>query len=80
MACENSTDWQTAARSYLDRLGLAEYREQRAAWLKRRRSAKTFRYSPTDYHLTLCYLLGQNDEEGFKAFKLETGYASSLKC
>ena len=66
-------NWQGAARSYLDRLGLAEYQAQRAAAKKRK-----FRYCPTQYHRDLVYLLGKNDEEGFKARKMLEGYGSKL--
>ena len=36
------------------------------------------RYCPSDYVNDLVKLLGQNDEEGFKARKMLEGYASEL--
>lgn len=66
-------DWNVAARRYLERLGQAEYQVQRKAT-----RAKTFRYSPSDYHRDLIDLLNRNDEHGFKALKMLQGYASAL--
>jgi len=67
-------EWHTGAQLYLARLGFSEW----TAWRKRRNRKKTDRFSPSEYHRTLVDLLGRNDEKGFKAYKLETGYASEL--
>lgn len=67
-------EWHIAARSYLDRLGAAEYAAQKAAWKKRR----GFRFFPSEFHSRLIQCLNKNDEEGFKALKLTEGYASAV--
>jgi hypothetical protein len=72
------TTWQTAAQAYLERLAYREYLAGRAAHVKRGRKTHTYRHAPSDYHRTLVTLLGANDEEGFKAFKMLQGYASAL--
>lgn len=66
-------DWHTAAKQYLERLGLAEYR----AFLARKRR-KRDRFSPSDYHRELIGYLNRNDENGFKTLKMLEGYASVL--
>ena len=71
-------EWQTGAQEYLARLGAAEYAAQREAHAKKRRSPKTLRFSPSQYMCDLVELLGNNDEEGFKALKMLQGYASSV--
>lgn len=71
-------NWHNAAKQYLERLGLGEYEEQLAQHVKARRSKNTFRYCPTDYHSQLIELLGQDDEEEFKALKMLQGYASGI--
>jgi hypothetical protein len=73
-----NTDWQTAAQAYLARLGLAEYRAGIAAHTRAGRRATTYRHNPSEYHRHLVTLLGRNAEEGFKALKLEQGYASAI--
>jgi hypothetical protein len=74
-----STEWQTAAQAYLQRLGAAEYKQQIAYWKKSHKSTCNFRFSPSAYLCEMCDLLGQNDEEAFKARKMLEGYASALK-
>lgn len=75
---DKSTEWQVSAQLYLKRLTSAEYAASREDWLKRRRSSTTFRYRPSEYVERLVRLLGENDEEGFKAVKGLEGYASKL--
>ena len=72
-------NWHKHAKSYLDRLAQAEYKAQKAQHLKARRSVKTFRYGPTDYHRDLVDYLTNDNEEAFKALKMLQGYASALK-
>jgi hypothetical protein len=68
----------TAIQAYLTRLGLAEYQAGMAQHIKRGRKAKTYRHNPSQYHRDLVEALGRDDEEAFKALKLEQGYASDL--
>ena len=72
-------NWQSPAKAYLDRLAQAEYKAQKAQHLKARRSLKTFRYRPTDYHRDLIEHLEADNEEAFKSLKMLQGYASEVK-
>jgi hypothetical protein len=69
-----NTGWQTAAQDYLARLCNAEWLAQGAPVPTKRRPLN--RYCPSQYANDLVRLLGQNDEEGFKALKMLEGYAS----
>ncbi len=71
----DSTEWHTAAKTYLARLCAAEHAAQRAAHKK---AAKSYRYHPSAYVSELIECLNHNDEEGFKARKMLEGYASKL--
>jgi len=64
-----------AMKSYLERLGAAEYKVHAAAKKKNRKLGK---YIPSEYHNRLVELLAKCDEYGFKALKLEQGYASAV--
>lgn len=66
-------DWQDSAQRYLARLGAAEYDAFRAT-----RRMKSQRFAPSGYHRALVDLLGQNDEEGFKATKAGHGATGAL--
>lgn len=68
-------DWASSAQDYLRRLGQAEYRAFRASKAGKKKNA---RYSPTEYHVDLCRLLGQNKEEEFKNLKALQGRYSAL--
>ena len=70
--------WYTAAQAYLARLGMSEYEAAMRAHVKAGRKAKTYKHNPSAYHRELVRLLGANDENGFKALKMEQGYASKL--
>lgn len=64
-----------ALRGYLERLGAAEY----AAFKQTKEGKKkNARYQPTEYHAELVRLLGEGDEEGFKALKALQGPHSAL--
>jgi hypothetical protein len=73
------TAWQVTARRYLERLGAAEYAQQKAQWLKRGRKATTLRYTPSHYNRDLITCLNTNDEERFKALKGLKGQRSALQ-
>jgi hypothetical protein len=73
-------NWAAPAQSYLARLGLAEYSAGMREHIKRGGRPSTYRYQPTEYHAHLCRLLGADDEHGFKALKLLSGYSSKLEC
>ena len=74
-----SREWQSAAQSYLRRLGMLEYQSGLAYHVKtRRRSPNTYHHNPSQYHRDLVALLGNNYENGFKALKVEQGYVSIL--
>ena len=73
----DSTDWQSAAQAYANRVGAAEYEQQVKAHLKARRSRLSFRFAPSDYLRGLCADLGRNDEESFKARKMNEGRGSA---
>lgn len=70
--------WHRAAQSYLERLATAEYMAARAVHVRAGRAASTYRYSPSEYHRELVGLLGKDDEHGFKALKMEQGYACAI--
>lgn len=65
--------WDIEARSYLQRLGAAEYAEHMAS-----KSRKKLKYRPTEYHSTLIEFLNKGDEEAFKAEKMLRGAHSAL--
>ena len=67
--------WHTPAKEYIARVCAAEYTQQRAAWKK---SARTFRFSPSQYAREMIVCLNTNDEHRFKAMKMLEGYASSI--
>lgn len=73
-----SYDWWCAGQDYLRRLCQVEYASQMREHVRRKRSKNTFRYNPSEYVRELVEFLGKNDEEGFKALKLEQGYTSHL--
>ena len=77
--CEKCNSWHIHAKRYLNRLGYSEYKEQLSQHLKKGRKKSTFRYCPSEYHSTLIEYLSEDNERGFKATKLEIGYASVLK-
>ena len=65
-----STDWWSAGQRWLEQQALREADAQRRSWVKSGRSAKTFRYTPPDWHRDAIEALGRNDEETFKAIRL----------
>jgi hypothetical protein len=71
-----STEWQTAAQAYLQRVGAAEYAAQSAAATKARRKMK--RFVPSSYLTDMCGIVGRNDEESFKARKMRDGRRSFI--
>lgn len=74
----NPASWWSAGQSWLEREALKEAGAQRRAHLKAGRSASTFRYSPPEWQRRAVDMLGRNDEEGFKALKLnESMYRSN---
>lgn len=74
----NPASWWSAGQSWLEREALKEAGAQRRAHLKAGRSASTFRYSPPEWQRRAVDMLGRNDEEGFKALKLnESLYRSN---
>jgi hypothetical protein len=74
----SDTQWQVAAQAYLAKLAQAEYRAGIWAHTRAGRKDRTYRHCPSDYHRSLVAVLGQNDEEAFKAIKGLQGYASIL--
>ena len=76
MAEYDDTAWQTAAKQYLERLGLAEWAAQGKPIPTKRRPTR--QYCPSDYHRELISYLSDNDEEAFKGRKMLSGYASAL--
>jgi len=68
---EGKTDWWTAGNQWLIKKATEMYRVQLAGHLKKRRSPRTFRYSPPDWQIDAMEALGKNDEEWFKAIKLK---------
>jgi hypothetical protein len=66
-----STEWWSAGQRWLERQASKEAESQKRAWVKGGRSAKTFRYNPPDWHRDAVAALGRNDEETFKAIKLD---------
>lgn len=72
----SNTAWQTEAQSYLQRLCHAEWLAQGSPVPKKRSRAR--RYCPSEYANDLVRMLGENDEEAFKARKMLEGYASEL--
>ena len=73
----NTTDtpaWYRKATQYIEAYAFASYQAQLAAWTKRRRSPKTFRFAPDTFHLRFIEALGIPDdvrcEETLKALML----------
>jgi len=66
-----SSDWWSAGQRWLEREASKETASQKRDWVKRGRSAKTFRYNPPEWHRDAVAALGRNAEETFKAIKLE---------
>ena len=66
-----SSDWWSAGQRWLEQEASKEAASQKRDWVKRGRSAKTFRYNPPEWHRDAVEALGQNAEETFKAIKLE---------
>ena len=75
---QHRLDWQAPAQFYLQRLAEAEFRAGVSAHKKRGLRPSTYRHNPSQYHRDLVELLGRNDEEGFKALKMLSGYASEV--
>lgn len=73
----DETHWHTAAQAYLARLGRAEWIAQGKPVPTRRSPHR--RFCPSDYMRALISCLDRNDEEAFKAIKIEQGYASALR-
>jgi hypothetical protein len=69
-------EWQTSAQAYLTRLCHGEWVAQGKPIPNKHNRNR--RYCPSDYVNRLVKLLGQNDEEGFKALKMLEGYASVI--
>ena len=67
---EGARNWWAPGNEWLIKKATAEYRAQLASHLKKRRSKKTFRYSPPDWQQDAIEALGKNDEEWFKGIKL----------
>jgi hypothetical protein len=65
-----SSDWWSGGQRWLEREAEKMAASQKRTWVKRGRSAKTFRYDPPDWHRDAVAALGRNDEETFKAIKL----------
>jgi hypothetical protein len=72
----DSLAWHSAAKRYLERLGLAEWHAQNRPMGGRHRYSRQF--YPSAYHSALIECLNRNDEEGFKALKARVGYAEAL--
>ncbi len=64
-------DWWSAGQRWLEQEALKEAAAQKRAWVKKGRSAQNFRYDPPQWHRDAVAALGRNDEETFKAIKLE---------
>lgn len=73
-----SLEWHSAAKRYLERLGAAEWKSQGEPKPRGRYPRRQSGYVPTEYHRSLIEFLNKNDEEGFKALKLQEGYASAV--
>ena len=75
-------NWQKHAQAYLVRLAKSEWESQGRPVPNPRtsgvRGASKGRFAPSQYMRDLIELLGQNDEEGFKALKGLQGYASKV--
>jgi hypothetical protein len=65
-----------ALRSYLGRLGFAEWEQQKRPMGNKRRHGRSF--FPSEYHRALIACLDKDDENGFKALKMEQGPFSAL--
>lgn len=63
-----------ALQAYLNRLGQAEYSKGTAA----HKGKRPYRHAISEYHATLVRLLGDNNEEEFKALKMLQGPHSAL--
>lgn len=73
----NPREWWGPGQRWLEQEALKEYRVQLAAHQKRGRAKSTFRYTLPDWHRDAVDALGRNDEERFKAIKLDRiGYPS----
>ena len=70
--------WYRGATTYLLRLGYAEWLAQGKPVPSGRRYQYGRRYFPSQYHRDLIEDLNRNDEQGFKARKMLSGYASAL--
>jgi len=66
-----STDWWSPGQRWLEKQASKEAESQKRAWVKGGRSSKTFRYNPPEWHRDAVAALGRNDEETFKAIKLD---------
>jgi len=66
-----SRDWWSPGQRWLEQEALKESASQKRAWVKSGRSANTFRYNPPQWHRNAVEALERNDEETFKAIKLE---------
>ena len=62
-----STDWQGSFNAGLIRKAQMEWRIQRSAHLKRRRSIRTFRYVVPQWQSDAIEAMARNDEEAAKA-------------
>ena len=71
MRASASGDWWSAGQRWLEQQALKESAAQKAAWVKSGRSPNTFRYNPPQWHRDAVAALGRNDEETFKAIKLD---------
>jgi hypothetical protein len=66
-----SYDWWGPAQKWLLQEAQKEEQMQLRAHLRRRRKKSTFRYIPPQWHRDAMEALGANDEEWFKAIKLQ---------
>ena len=73
----DDTEWHTAAKAYLQRLGVAEYQAAMRAHKKAGRRPSTYRHTPSAYMCDLINCLDTDDEERFKAIKMLEGHASA---
>ena len=68
------TSWYQKATQYIEAYAATSYRTQRAAWLKKGRSPRTFRFAPDTFHQRFTTALGiwddQRREETVKAMML----------
>ena len=71
----NNMEWHSPCKSYLERVGAAEYLAQKAAW---KHAKRAFRFSPTEYMNTLIGCLNRNEEENFKVVKMVEGRFCAL--